>query len=192
MMEDFEGSRTEFMKMLAERDGPPAYILRAQRVEEVWLNLIERCEQEKNDLLQMARTRLAQLGGLVNHQWESVSCHVTNSDYDKYLAKLFADWQPKLRVTIEPTDSLRKHRGALKDLGNSFARFNRRWKKHVDGIVLDQVNFERREYNDYYLVEKAAALGSDKLAEMGFERLPMCTRDDIIEKVPSLIEPVLV
>ena len=192
MLEDFEGSRTEFMKMLAEHDGPPAYVLRAQRVEEAWLNLVRSCEKEKHGLLEMSRTRLAQLGGLLGNRWEAVSCHVRNEGYDEYLSDLFEQWQPKLRLPLEKTDSLRKHRSALKDLGQSFERFNRRWAQFMEKLALDNVNYERSEYNDYYLVEKSAAMGSDRLAEMGFEKLPMCTHADVLEVVPALIEPELV
>lgn len=192
MLEDYEGSRTEFMKMLAEHDGPPAYLLRAQRVEEAWSNLIRTCEKDKHEMLDMCRTRLAQLGALVDHRWERVSCLVKNDRYDAYLRELFDRWQPKLRLPMQPTTSLSKHRTALKDMGNSFARFNRRWNDYVNDVRLDHVNFERSEYNNYYLVEKSAALGSDKLAEMGFERLPTCTRDDVFEAVPKLTEPQIV
>jgi len=192
MLEDFEGSRTEFMKMLAEHDGPPAYVLRAQRVEEAWLNLVRRCEKEKHGMLEMSRTRIAQLGALVGHRWEAVSCHVRNEGYDKYLSELFGQWQPKLRLPLEQTDSLRKHRAALKELAQSFARFNRRWTEFLENVVIDNVNHERSEYNEYYLVEKSAAMGSDRIAEMGFEKLPMCTHADLFEAVPALIEPELV
>lgn len=192
MLEDFEGSRTEFMKMLAEHDGPPAYVLRAQRVEEVWLQLVQRCEQEKLELLDMPKTRLAQLGALIGHQWSSASCLVREPDFGEYLSELFERWQPKLRLPIEETTSQRKHKSAIVALSTSFERFNRRMRKFVSRQVLDNVNFERSEYNDYYLVEKAAAMGSDKLAAMGFEPLAMCTHDDLLEAVPLLNEPTVI
>lgn len=189
MTEDFEGSRAEFMKMLAEHDGPPAYLLRAQRVEEAWANIIRNCEREKDSMLDMCRTRLAQLGAIIDHRWDSVRCLVKNDCYDQYLEDLFQQWQPTLRVPLQPSTSLRQHRTAVSEMAASFARFNRRWTAYVSEVSLDHVNYERSEYNNYYLVEKSAALGSDKLAEMGFERLNMCTHDDLFEAVPLLTEP---
>ena len=70
MIDDFEGSRTEFMELLAAQDELPAYILRAQRVEEVWESLVRRCEQEKRKLLELPRIRLAQVAALVDRKWE--------------------------------------------------------------------------------------------------------------------------
>ena len=192
MLEDYEGSRTEFMKMLAEHDGPPAYVLRAQRVEEAWESLVRRCQKERAELLDMCKTRLAQLGALVDHRWEAVQGLVRNDRYDLYLSQRFDEWQPKLRVPLEATDSLRKIRAAMKELATSFERFNRRWETYLGNLILDHVNHERSEYNNYYLVEKSAALGSDRLAEMGFEPLELCTIDDVIEAVPYLQEPKMI
>ena len=192
MNEDYEGSRTELMKMLAEHDGPPAYVLRAQRVEEAWTNLVRRCKKEKEGLLNMSKTRLGQVGALVDYRWDAIACMVSNKDYDSYLKALHDEWQPKLRVPLEATDSLPQIRSSMKELKTAFARFNRRWKKFTDDVKLDNVNHERSEYNNYYLVEKSAAFGSDKIAEMGFEPLQPCTHEELLAEVPALIEPELI
>jgi hypothetical protein len=188
MNEDYEGSRTELMKMLAEHDGPPAYVLRAQRVEEAWTNLVRRCKKEKEGLLNMSKTRLGQVGALVDYRWDAIACMVSNKDYDSYLKALHDEWQPKLRVPLEATDSLPQIRSSMKELKTAFARFNRRWKKFTDDVKLDNVNHERSEYNNYYLVEKSAAFGSDKIAEP----LQPCTHEELLAEVPALIEPELI
>ena len=188
-MDEYEGSRAEFMKMLAEHDGPPAYILRAQRVEQAWESLIRKCQNDQRELLEMPRTRLAQVAALIDHDWTKVDAFVEENEFGPYLRGLHADWHPELRIQIDATTSLRKIRASLRDLANSFSRFNRRWDKRLSEINLEHVNYERREYNNYYLVEKAAALGSDKLAEMGFEPLVECTLDDVRNSVPLLRIP---
>ena len=66
-MDDYEGSRAEFMKMLAEHDGPPAYILRAQRVEQAWESLIRKCQNDQRELLPVA-DRNGNLVGVMNRQ----------------------------------------------------------------------------------------------------------------------------
>lgn len=186
-MEEYEGSRTEFMKMLAEHDSPPAYIVRAQRVEAVWLALLESCRQDREELLELPRMRLAQVAALVNHRWESLNAYLDDLDV-KYLCELHDEWQPTLRAQLAPSTAPRRIRSALSDLRASFTRCNRRWDKYVTGVNLNQVNYERDQYNDYYLVEKSAALGSDRLAEMGFERLDHCVADDIFAEIPLLRE----
>ena len=188
MIEEFEGSRAEFLQMLAEQDSPPAYLVRAQRVESVWQNLLSECRAEQYSLLEMPRTRLAQVAHLVDHRWPALASHVGN-EMAGYLAELFEAWQPQLRAPLPPTQSSHKIRRALKDLKLSFTRFNGRWAKFIAEVDLSEVNYQRAQYNDYYLVEKSAALGSDRLAEMGFERLRLFTHDDVLAEIPPLRVP---
>ena len=173
--------------MLAEHDSPPAYIVRAQRVEGVWLALLESCRQDREELLELPRMRLAQVAALVDNRWQALASFVGSGDVN-YLRELHEEWQPTLRAKLAPSSAPGKIRGALSDLQASFARCNRRWEQFVADVSLSQVNYERDQYNDYYLVEKAAALGSDRLAEMGFERLVHCTTEDILAEIPLLRE----
>ncbi len=191
MLEDYEGSRAEFMKMLAEQDGPPAYVLRGQRVEQVWNELLQQCRRDREELLDMPRTRLAQVAALIDQRWSALEAFVANDHAAEYYGGLFAEWQPELRVQLDATTSDRKIRASLRELAKSFERFNTRWEKHVSKVSLSHVNFERDQYNDYYLVEKSAALGSDRIAEMGFERLKPCTHDDIRKEIPALVVPAI-
>ena len=85
MLEDFEGSRTEFMKMLAEQDAPPAYIQRAQRVEQIWNELLNQCRQEFAERLEMPRVRLAQLAALIDHNWSTLAVYLLDDDAPPYL-----------------------------------------------------------------------------------------------------------
>ena len=186
-MEDYEGSRTEFMKMLAEHDSPPAYIVRAQRVEAVWLALLEACRQDREELLELPRMRLAQIAALVDRRWEALASYLHNNGAD-YLRELHQNWQPTLRSQLAPSTAPGRIRRALSDLRASFARCNRRWEQYVANVNLNEVNYERDQYNDYYLVEKSAALGSDRLAEMGFERLSPLVIDDVLAEIPLLRE----
>jgi len=191
MLEDFEGSRTEFMKMLAEQDAPPAYIQRAQRVEQIWNELLNQCRQEFAERLEMPRVRLAQLAALIDHNWSTLAVYLLDDDAPPYLETLHAEWKPKLRLPLEATTSQRRITASLKDLIRSFERLNSRWESFLSTVDLADVNYERQQYNDYYLVEKAAALGSDKLAEMGFQRLAPATEEDLRQQLPALRVPRL-
>ncbi len=188
MTEEYEGSRTEFMKMLAEHDSPPAFVLRAQRVQSVWQNLLSECRKQRAELTDMPRTRLAQLAHLIDHDWPQLTAYMPN-DHAEFLKSLHGQWAPTLRGELLPTTSRRKIQKGIDELKSSFERFNRRWTECVSKTSLDRVNYEREQYNDYYLVEKAAALGSDKMAEMGFERLQLRTHDDILQELPLLLVP---
>ncbi len=179
MLEDYEGSQSELMKMLAEQNATPAYILRAQRVEGLWRALLTECEQHRNELLEMPRLRLAQVSAHVDGHWQQLSAFIDTQSVCR-LETLFQRWQPKLRVAIAPTKSPRKIRQALDDLTVSFERFNKRWTKYVGELGLSEINYQRTQYNDYYLVEKSAALGSDKLAEHGFRRLSPVNEQEIL------------
>ena len=136
----------------------------------------------------MPRIRLAQVAHLIDHNWNTLKAYVSE-DMAECLKLLHQQWQPTLRGELLPTTSGSKVRGAIRDLATSFKRLNARWQKCVAEISLSQVNYERSQYNDYYLVEKSAALGSDKLAEMGFERLSMFSKEDIMNELPLLRVP---
>ena len=188
MLEDYEGSQAELMKMLAEQNATPAYILRAQTVEGMWRDLLSECAVHRHELLEMPRLRIGQLSALINGHWQQLSAFV-DAKFAAKLQALHQSWDPQLRMELSPTTSPRKIRNALGDLVTSFERFNIRWTKHVHELSLTEINYQRQQYNDYYLVEKAAALGSDKLAEHGFSRLNPATADDILAVHPLLVLP---
>lgn len=191
MLEDYEGSQSELMKMLAEQNATPAYIMRAQRVEGLWRSLLVDCRAQRDELLEMPKLRLAQLSALVDGNLQKLTAFIPAESIAQ-LESLFRTWRPTLRMELNPTNSPGKIRGAIRDLTASFERFNNRWTKHVQNIGLSELNFQREQYNDYYLVEKAAALDSDKLAEHGFKRLNPATAADILADCPTLpIPPTL-
>ena len=178
--------------MLAEQDALPAYIMRANRVASAWQGILSNCFSARNEMLELPRLRLGQLAALVDRKFALLSPFVLEHHAaSAQLERMHQEWAPKLRMELHPTNSPRKILAALSDLIASFERFNRRWESYVDGLSFETVNYERQQYNDYFLVEKAAALGSDRLAEMGFERLRMCGRDDVLAHFPRLFVPVL-
>ena len=191
MLEDYEGSRAEFMKLLAEREEPPAFVQRAQRVEAAWEWLVRQCSRQRHELLEMPRMRLATVAAVIGQQWTSLSCCVGVRDDIDYLRELHEQWQPKLRVQISPASAPRKIHATVRDLCESFKRFNRRWEAQVAEVNLAGVNYERQAYNEFYIVEKAAALGSERLASHGFEPLTDKTAEDLMGELPSLRIPQL-
>ena len=112
MLEDYEGSRAEFMKLLAEREEPPAFVQRAQRVEAAWDWLVRQCSLQRQELLEMPRMRLATVAAVIGQQWTSLSCCVGVRDDIDYLRELHEQWQPQLRVQIPATPNSRSARSS--------------------------------------------------------------------------------
>lgn len=186
-----EGTRSEFLRLLADQDSPPAFVLRAQRVEAAWISFLRLCERDRRELLSMSRMRLGQLGCVIAHDWDRLRPFLVDDHHVGYLEELHSDWKPELRAPPSPSTSLRKIRSCLRELNSSFDRFNPRWQKYIEELDLTPVNWERHEYNEYYLIEKAAAFGSERVAALGFERLPDLTANDVVEALPHLQIPSL-
>jgi hypothetical protein len=81
-------------------------------------------------------------------------------------------------------------KGVLSQFLDSTERFNRNWRTYIEGLDLDIVNKSRRDFNQYYAVEKACAFGNDRVVD-GFEPLEMIDREYLFEKFPILKVPEL-
>lgn len=193
-----EGSRREFLEVLGEYD-TPAYIQRGFRTEGALRDLMTKCHEKQESLLEFCRLRVAQLAALVGYDWSMVDEHATISgalDKDPqkagcYLKQLNDTWQYELRVDIRRSDSPKAIRRSIKEVASSFESFNAKWEHFLDSIDLSEINRIRQDYNDYYVCEKAAALQSERLAAHGFERLPPLSIDDVRSRIPLLSVPQL-
>jgi len=182
----FEGSRREFFDLLASHDEVPAFVHRAHAVEFAKQQLLATCETRRQELLDTARMRLAQLYGLVGGDWQQLHQWLLSRDHTAYLEQLHAAWQPLLRLAVVPTSSQAKLRRAVLDLDRSFTRFNRRWEQFVAEVDLAAVNAAREAYNKYYVLEKACAFGNERLARIGFRKLPPMTPGELLVELPPL------
>ena len=77
----------------------------------------------------------------------------------------------------------------LRALQASVARFNRRWSAFIADLDLSEVNRRRDGYNRYYLIEKECAVGSPRIAAIGFRRQPPLTAGDVQAALPLLVMP---
>jgi len=102
------------------------------------------------------------------------------------LQQLVGQWNPKTRTRVARVASVVDAASALRRLGESFARFNGRWKGFVDAFDLTEINTIRDGYNRYYVLEKECSTGSAVLARRGFEPLPMLTAMSLLKKYPLL------
>ena len=77
---------------------------------------------------------------------------------------------------------------ALRHFLESAERFNRNWLAYIDGLDLEPVNKPRRDFNQFYVIEKSCAFGSAILTE-GFEPLAMIDSAYFYGRFPLLIVP---
>jgi hypothetical protein len=186
-MLDYEGSRSEFLKLLVEMGEEPAFLARARAPQEALEGLLRACEAKRVELLRWPRFHLAALARRVADEWVRL---------DPLLASREAASQLQtLRACLAASESgapdwLTTDRAALRQLVESVERYNRKWQAYVDGLDLEPVNQPRRDFNQYYVLEKACAFGSEGVAE-GFEPLPMIDRADLYRRYPLLTAPRL-
>jgi hypothetical protein len=184
-----EDGRQTFNEILAYCDGP-AYLRRARRVQAAWDQLLAYCRHQRDEWLAMVRVRLGTLHGLAG-AWEALAPHLADEGQVCVLEELCAALDPRPRLPVGPTTSARALRAAVRELGDSAERFNRRWLEFVHGLDLTPVNEERANYNRYYLLEKECAVRSPFVARAGYKPLNPLTHDDILAALPPLTVPAL-
>ncbi len=184
----YEGSRREFLELLGQFDDP-AFVRRARQVEAAERGLVASCRAARDELLTFAKMRLAFVGAFVDREWSRLGPLLLDASDGEYLGGLYDEWRPVLRSRVEPTGNARKIRGALRELAASFDAFNRKWSEFVAGADLSDVNQARDGYNKFYVIEKACAFQSERIAKHGFQPLPPFSTDDLLAELPLLRVP---
>lgn len=173
---------------LASLFDAPAYVRRGRAVEQELQFVVARCEQQRQEWLMMPRLQLGRLQALAG-EWSGLSRHLADAEQVTVLESLWAMLQPKLRVPLEPTTSARKLRRALAELIESLERFNARWQGYLGKVDVRRVNELREDYNRYYVLEKACALRSDRLARLGYSPTTPLDLAELQRHLPLLPVP---
>jgi hypothetical protein len=176
-----------FQQALASYD-VPAYVRRGRRVEGAFQQLLEQCQQQREEWLMMVRLQLGTLHAQTE-TWEVLLPVLAGPEHVGILRQLHEELQPRLRFPVLPTTSPRVWRRGLRELRDSLQRFNRRWGEYVEKVDLTEVNDLREGYNRYYVLEKECATRSARLARAGFTRLPPVTVADLLARLPLLPVP---
>ena len=184
-MFDYEGSRSEFLKLLAECGEEPAFIARARAPQIALDSLLQTCEAKRNEMLEWPKFHLSVLAQHVGGNWSRLGCLLAVPESVALLETLHTN-MPTSKTA--QTNWLLSDRAALGQFLESAERFNRNWRTYLDGLDLESVNKPRREYNEFYVLEKACAFGNE-IATEGFESLQMIQRDDLIQRFPLLTLP---
>jgi hypothetical protein len=181
-MYDYEGSRSEFLRLLAECGEEPAFIARAQAPLSALEALLSVCEAKRQELFEWPRLHLAALAHQIQNDWSRLRPWLAVPEAVSILEKLHADM---LRGKPAKTEWFVSDKAALHRFLESAERFNRHWRKYIEQVDLDGVNKPRRDYNQFYVLEKACAFGNDRVTD-GFEPLEMIDGAYLFERFPLL------
>jgi hypothetical protein len=173
-----------FRRFVAQYD-VPAYIRRAQRVQDAFEELLGRCRRQRDEWLAMVRLRLGTLCALAG-DWSRLGPLLAEPADVSVFRSLYASLEPRLRTPVTPSASPRVLRRALHELMDSTTRFNDRWDTFLKAVDLAPINELRDGYNRYFLVEKECAVRSARVARQGFRRLELLTVENLIELLPYL------
>jgi hypothetical protein len=173
------------VKLFIAQYDAPAYIRRARQVEEALTQLVERCRQQRDQWLKMARLRLGFLKARAG-DWNALLPWLADEDQLETLRQLDLALSPQLRVPIAPTRSARILKRLLRELHESLERFDTRWQRYLASIDLTQVNRLIDGYNRYYLLEKECVFRSARLARQGFRPLEPMTVERLQRLLPRL------
>jgi len=174
-------------EFVAHFDGP-AYLRRARRVQNAYEVLLDAGRRQREEWLAMVRVRLGTLRALAG-DWSALVPHLAGESDLGRLEALWREVAPRLRTPVEPTSSARALREAVRELGESLQRFNRRWLAYVRGLDLKPVNAVRADYNRYYLLEKECAVRSPMIARQGYQPLEPLTVEVVLAALPPLPVP---
>ena len=184
-MFDFEGSRGEFLKLLAEMGENPAFIQRARAQENALNALLERCTASRAQLLEWPRRHYTILRKRIGDDWDRVSSITSHANAGPILAALSTALPviDHARPSILSTD-----RSLLRNFLDSAQRFNRAWNHFLDHAGLDEINRLRDDYNRFYPMEKSCAFGTESV-NAKFEPLPPLSRSYLETRFPLLNIP---
>lgn len=186
-MFDIQGSRGEFLKILADVGEEPAFIQRARSVEIAWQMLLSNCQRQREELLQWPRRHLAILAHRLRRDWSRLDPYLKDPASARCFEDLHRQWESKLPVTSDWTWS---DRSALLAFVASIERFNQAWLHALRQVDLEEVNHVRAGYNRFYPIEKDCAFGIDRTA-LTFEPIEMISFAKLTELFPLISLPAL-
>ena len=188
---DDEGSRGEFLKLLAQQGEEPSFLRRAKAAQGAWDDLLQRCQSDRDALLRWPRMYLGNLARQLNGDWSRLRPLLEDDRQINALQGLHVEWNGGPSVASNSSSPWSTIRGSLKEFVVSARRFNDAWSKHLQDVDLGEVNRLRTEYNAYYPIEKAAAFDCENIEGLGFVPLDIVTVEFLATIFPPLTLPVL-
>ena len=187
-MFDYEGSRGEFLRILAEIGEEPAFINRGIAPQRALDALLERCAIHRDEQLEWPRRHFSALRRRIAADWSRLQRILTHENEIDLFVTL--EQQLKLDERTNTLSFFTNDRRAVQQFIESGIRFNNSWSAFVSGDGLEHVNEMRENYNRFYPMEKACAFGNDGVNE-GFQPLPQLDASFLLERFPLLVLPKL-
>jgi hypothetical protein len=188
---DFQGPRGDFLKCLAELGEDPAFIRRAQRVDEAWAQLLELCRTQRAVILRWPWMHLCILADRVKHNWSLLARYLADESQVTHFEDLYKEWKGYLESKTISANSWFSTRRILEDFVTSTERFDSAWNKFLVDVNLEDVNRLRRDYNQHYPVEKSCAFDCEDIERLGFTPLDPVTLADLSTAFPPIAIPKL-
>jgi hypothetical protein len=186
-MFDYEGSRSELLKLLAELGEEPAFIARAKAAEFARETFLHNCMAKREELLEWPYRRLANLAQCIGGNWLRIAPLLAKPES---LAELQAVYAHMSFKGFAPSAWPPTEKGSLHQFLNSAKRFNRAWREYLSGIDYESVNKPLRDYNQYYPLEKACAFGNEIVSD-DFQPLALIDIAFLESRFPYLPVPQL-
>src|SRR5262245_24501419 len=121
-MLEFEGSRIEFLKLLAEFGEEPAFLERARAPQGALDVLVQACETKRDELLKWPRFHLSVLAQQIQNEWSRLGSLLAATESVAMLETLHASMQLS---SPGQTGWFESDRAALRRFLESADRFNR-------------------------------------------------------------------
>jgi hypothetical protein len=161
-MFDYEGSRSEFLKLLAEFGEEPAFIARAKAPQFAIESLLHSCNAKREEMLEWPYRHLSNLAQLIGGNWLRIAPFLAGPECVAELEALHAQMSGNRSAQ---SDWLATERSCLRQFLESAERFNRGWRTFLVDVDYESINKPRRDYNQYYPLEKALAFGNERVCD---------------------------
>lgn len=143
----------------------PAYVRRALRMQEAVELVRKKCRQQRAEWLEGVALRLRQWLAVVRDDpeaWQAATPAAVRVIDELASLGLMEDAALRARAQARPKE-------ALRNLGESVERFNRRWRRYTENLDTHAANQAIDGYNEHYLFEKECAFRSRRAAQLGYE-----------------------
>lgn len=156
--------------------GVPAFVRRAQRLEEETRRMFDEVGRERSSRLQVIfpearRVEASRIAGaeLPPAVTEALDILRTDAGY--------------ARRTAPPARNLDR---TLRKLARRLSLFNRRWIEYVMSLRLARIHRVQRDYNKYYVLERECALR--RAPPLPFRPVRLLRHEEILQRFPPLPE----
>ncbi len=166
----FHGSRGDILRSLVELGEEPAFVQRAQKVNEAWSQLRTQCRSEREVMLRWPWMHLSILAARLKSNWSALARYLADEGQVVYFENLYKDWKHSQESRTTSTNSRSSTRRILGDFVDAVDRFNEKWNKFLQDVNLDELNRLRRDYNSHYPVEKTSRSTAKRSRGWGLRR----------------------